>query len=220
MKLAKQLLSALLAMLLAFGLFLPAHAEEAEAAAQEVIAQEAPVITIVTQPKKRVKTKTNKEITLSVEAKIPEGVNGTLSYQWYRLDEDGTAVELAGETSPVLRLHLTSDDLKKVKMFQSVDELAGGANQLYYHVTVTCGYTEDGQEKSVSAESSKAEVYVYPSLAEYYSLLWRASTFLFRVQPQDDFEKLLKRTLAIVLLVVMPFTILFSPFIYLKIWLK
>jgi len=229
MKLVKQLLSALLAMLLAFGLFLPAHAEEVEAAAQEVIteevaaqeifAQEAPVITITKQPEAFTKTLTNKEITLSVEAKIPEGVEGTLRYQWYQREDGGASTELAGETSAVLHVRPKFDDLGKLKLSESLGEVTTGGGWLYYQVIVTCDYMEDGQEKSVSATSGKAEVLVYPSLLDYFRINWRLGTHFIYVHPEDSMGKFIKWFAAIIMPIIMPFSIIFLPFDYLKFWL-
>jgi len=220
MKLTKQLLSVLLAMALAFGLLLPAaHAEESDAAAQD-----APVITIVTQPKAFTKTLTNKEVTLSVEAKIPEGVNGTLRYQWYQMDDDGVAVEMEGESSPELRLRLTFDDLRKRKWLESVDEMmTSGTNSLYYYVMATCDYTEDGQEKSVSATSTKAEVYVYPSLVDFFRLLWSIGTYFIRIQPEGAKDNFLRCGMAIMTPMMISFVCILLPMVlpfeYIRFWL-
>jgi len=225
MKLAKQLLSALLAMLLAFGLFLPVHAEEVEAVAQEIAAQEAPVITITKQPEAFTKTLTNKEITLSVEAKIPEGVEGTLRYQWYQIDEDGMDVELEGETSPVLRRHLAFDDTKRTfsgKVYYDVGSLC-------YYAIATCDYLEDGQSKSVNVASEKAEVYVYFSLYDYiFKMIPSSFQFFlgFFSAPEDDpfLQKASKVLSVFILVIAAPIMMILLPIIlpygYIKFWFK
>jgi|GEM_PF-5567585 len=226
MKLVKQLLSVLLAMLLAFGLFLPAaYAEEGEViaqevateevdvqevAAQDVIVEEAPVITITKQPKAFTKTLTNKEVTLSVEAKMPESVDSTLRYQWYYLNKAGTAVKMEGETSPALRLRL---------MLDSPDEPL--VNR-YYFVTITCDYIEDGQEKSVSAASEKAEVAVYPSPTDCFRTIWSFVTTVIHIKAEGSAAKFAKWIVLVFELPTMLLMFLASPimilFNYIRFW--
>ena len=228
MKLVKQLSSMLLAMVLAFGLLLPAaHAEEGEVVAQEIAAQAAPVITITKQPEAFTKTLTGKEITLSIEAKIPEGVDGTLRYQWYQVDSDGIAVELKGETAAVLRLRLTYEDLRN---FKPSGETDNGVRNLYYHVTVTCDYAENGQEKSISATSKKAEIFAYFSLRDYLfkhtaQMLQQAINDLIPV-PEDDplgqgvmkaYSVLFRILLVPIMLILYPIVV---PLDYMKYWRK
>jgi len=242
MKLLKRLLSVLLVMALAFSLLLPvAYAEEGEAATQEIVAQEVdtqeveaqeveaaeqevaaqetPVITIVKQPKGRTKTATNKEISFSVEAKIPENVNGTLRYQWYQLDKDGVATELAGETSSVLRLRLIFDDLAQAGSDGDVYEPRSGAgpNSLYYYVVIICDYTEDGQEKSVNAMSEKTEVFLYHSLPDYFRAIWQLASFIIFVKPKQADDKVAKWYIMAFLPIIIPMLIINTPVYYLRI---
>ena len=221
MKLVKQLLSMLLAMLLAIVLLLPAvHAEEMEAAAQEIAAQDAPVITITKQPAAFTKTLTNKEITLSVEAKIPEGVDGTLRYQWYQMD-GGVAVALAGETFPALRLRLMYDDSEGFRFLKSADDAAA---KRYYQVVITCDYTEDGQDKNVDAASEIAEIYAYPSAAEYFRSVWRYFTSPIHREAKTVATKITKVIMITMLTPLSIFILLLSPMVvfvnYLFFWLK
>jgi len=216
MKLVKQLLSTLLVMALAFSLLLPvAYAEEGEAVvqeivaqevdAQEVIAQDAPVITITTQPKASTVTVTKKEVLLSAEAKTPEGINGTLRYQWYQLDKDGVAMELAGETASTLRVRPTYEDLDGFLLHELLGKLTLGPGTLRYRVRIICDYTEDGQEKSVNAESETVKIYVRSSLADCFHMMWDFNTFVLRMQPKDIAEKVAKWA-------VSPLQALFLPF--------
>jgi len=81
MKTTKRVLSILLAILLGLALLAPMASAAGDPAY-------APIIT--KQPKASVTVLTTKDLVLEVEAKLPDGVQGTLSYEWYR---DGRKVD-------------------------------------------------------------------------------------------------------------------------------
>ena len=77
MKPTKRLLAILLAVLLGLAVLAPMASAAGDPAY-------APIIT--KQPKEQVTIFTGKDLVLEVEAKLPDGAPGTLSYEWYRDD--------------------------------------------------------------------------------------------------------------------------------------
>jgi|GEM_PF-2899781 len=109
MKLSKKLLSALLALVLAFTLVLPVLAQENETEEPDSLI---PVIT--TQPAQSITTRTDQSFWVDIKAKIPaletamasQIKNGDLGIQWYVIPSEGAdaaPVESSSEDARVFR---------------------------------------------------------------------------------------------------------------------
>jgi len=115
-----------------------------------------PVIT--KQPKPEVTAFTNKDLILEVEAKLPEGVEGTLSYAWYAEAWNGG---------------LVGTDAKLVYRSGSIYYRTS-----YFQVEVTNTYLdEDGQEQTASVTSESCVVTFIEPLG-YTLLIWALNPFV------------------------------------------
>ena len=129
MKTTKRILGILLALALVFTLALPALAAD-------------PIITGVI-PQNPI-ARTGKSITLTVEAELPEGDAGPLSYQWYQW-VDGDWEEIAGATAKSLTVTATAEefipDFSELDSLDSLNfDVRGIAKQ--YQVVVSCAEGE------------------------------------------------------------------------------
>ena len=138
MKTTKRILGILLALALTLTLALPAAAAD-------------PIITGVS-PQNPV-ARTGKNITLTVEAELPEGDAGPLSYQWYQW-ADGDWEEIAGATAKSLTVTATAADFVPAN-FDEVFDTSDGFGSLetllfglikQYRVTVFCAGGQAAQD--------------------------------------------------------------------------
>jgi len=148
MKITKRLLSIALALVLGLGLLVPAFA-----AAE--IDPNAPII--LRQPNEAAFLFIGDTLRLTVEARLPQGSEGTLSFAWYyyepEFDEEPKAIG-AGQN---LTLAITHDFFYGDA---TPEERAMYAGKIYhFYVVVTNDFTdEDGQLQSVPVQSESAEV--------------------------------------------------------------
>jgi len=147
MKTTKRILSIALALLLALALLAPM------AFAEDETDPNAPVIDV--QPQEIGGVKVGKTFTLTVQARLPEGVDGTLSYQWINA-ASGTSI--ATGTSATLTAvfgenGIGDDDLENPLYSTS-----------YYYVVVTNTYEEGGVTKTASTQSETVTVTVINTL--------------------------------------------------------
>ena len=136
MKQTKRILSAALALVLAFALLVPAGA---------AIDPNAPVITAL--PNSPISVKIGKSFTLTAQARLPAGAEGTLSYAWYeflgnRLVATGPSATITAEAS-----------------------INGMKVEKYYYVVVTNTYEdENGVQQTASVESGTTAVLIINSI--------------------------------------------------------
>ena len=154
----------------------------------------APIIT--KQPKATQYICAGKDITLEVQARLPDGVEGTLSYAWY----DATA-----PYSPI------STDAKFVLTISKNESL--GSKIIYVVVTNTYN-NDEGEERKASTTSSTIEISIAPTLLNYLSTIWQL-----KWMPEDSSTRI--RIIATILfspsmLVYSLFYIVFYPFILLR----
>ena len=133
MKTTKRLLSVLLALALGLALFAPM------AAATD------PVITGIT-PQNQI-ARTGKKITLTVEAQLPAGAVGPLTYQWYQWS-DGEWQAIEGAQAKSMTVTTAIDEFVSADIDASVRNLMSGITQ-YYQVVVSCGEGQTAQNVSV-----------------------------------------------------------------------
>jgi len=144
------------------------------AAAEEAADPYAPVITQQPQRLKFVLNNgTDSVIFLEVQARLPDGVKGEISYAWY----DAAYPQTLIETAP--------------KLAQSTAFLIdrGFSNGRSYYVIVTNTYSIDGVERTASTRSNNAEVIIgstfgyamsKPFIVALFSLPFLPLHYLFR----------------------------------------
>ena len=150
MKTTKRILSTLLAVLL--GLALLAPMASAATAGDPAYA---PIIT--KQPKAQATVFTNKDLVLEVEAKLPDGAPGTLSYEWYR-----NGYKIDGNDAKLI-YPITDSLITKWDAFNVTNE---------FHVKVTNTYfDETSEEQTVSVESNTSTVRIVMRLGSFLQYL-------------------------------------------------
>jgi hypothetical protein len=152
MALTKRVLSIALALLLGLGLLAPM--------ASAAVDPNAPVIT--KQPSSSLKyIKTGKSFTLTVQADLLIGAEGTLSYAWY--ESPGNQLIATGSAA---RITATASN---GSMFPSS----------YYYVVITNTYNdENGDQQTASIQSDTVEVGVVNSIMGAGLASFQASNFL------------------------------------------
>jgi len=164
----KRVLSLLLSLVLGAALFAPAVAADGAA-----LDPYAPVI--MKQPKEEIYQVAayprGRNFTLEVEARLPEGVDGVLSYAWYDFDWTPESMAAPVAVGAKLELPIPEKDI-----------------ELTYCAVVTNTYVdpEDGETKTAYVKSVLVKVDVTKNFLSLIPFLWRskgvwgyASTILF-----------------------------------------
>ncbi|MCL2494650.1 MAG: hypothetical protein FWE98_03215 [Oscillospiraceae bacterium] len=149
MKSAKRILSIALTLALGLALLIPA-------AAAEPANPNAPIITV--QPRSKVYIKTGDVLKLEVEAELPSGSEGELSYEWYAYyGTDSTYYYLRRlmATGEVLE-YLVLEETMPNPYYPAYRDL--WSDYIFYAVVTNTYVDGDGQEQSVSVQSDPAAV--------------------------------------------------------------
>jgi len=149
MKHLKRLLCAVLCLALccAMGVF---------AVAEDEVDPYAPVIT--KQPKEFSSVRAGKSTTLEVQACLPDGVDGMLSYAWYEKMDPTQPLS----TSANAEISTLPEDLG-----------TSYADNKYYCVVVTNTFIdEEGQERTASATSKTARVFIHLGAGDLLATHW------------------------------------------------
>jgi len=148
MKTTKRLLSLLLALALGLALCVPAFAaDEAD--------PYAPIIT--KQPIEYITVREGKKLVLEITAKLPDGIQGKLSYDWFT--EFGSEAIASGARASI---PITRDMLYGMTGFT-----------YYFNVVVTNTYTDDnGEEQTASITSDTVSARVYPGYGMALAYAW------------------------------------------------
>lgn len=158
MKTTKRLLAVLLAVLLGLAVLAPMTSAADDSAY-------APIIT--KQPKAEVTVFTGKELVLEVEAKLPDGVEGTLSYEWISSLKRRVVGTDAKLIFPIT-WYTTSNYSGMPYHFQ--DD---------FHVVVTDTYIdEDGEVQTVSVKSNACRVTIVKDLGGFLRWWLNGVTFI------------------------------------------
>jgi len=146
MKTTKRLLSIALALLLGLAVLAP-MASAADDPAY------APIITV--QPKSQVTMFTGNDLVLEVEAELPEGIEGTLSYEWYCYSSRSGTTKVG--TDAKLVLPITKNMLYDITQLEY---------RIYAMVTNT--YNDDeGQNQTASTKSNSCTATVGLRLGDF-----------------------------------------------------
>ena len=153
MKTTKRVLGIVLALAMVLTLALPAGAADTPHPMAPVITKEPALALSLSQRMTEAETFITVGTPFSfsaVEAELPDGVTGTLEYQWYQ-----NSLPIVGANGPELTVSITLEDVKA----RIVSTFVSGAS---YYVEVINRYVEDGQEKT--AVTTSQELYVTPCL--------------------------------------------------------
>ena len=159
MKITKRVLAVLLALTLGLALLAPAAAAIGES---PVIVKD---IVEPTPGKREVQiSSTSYKLALEVDARLPEGAEGPLRYEWY---EETRGAARYG--NPINGFVYTTNVIEgqtgaKATISLSKEDAAKGAVYKRYYVKVSYTYMDNGQERTASAVSGKKEVSYHASL--------------------------------------------------------
>jgi len=159
MRHTKRALSILLALLLCITVFAPM------AAASDSVDPYAPIF--IKQPKVTLKGTTT--VVLEVDARLPDGVTGELSYHWYRYYNMFSSTHVAAGASVTV-----DDDRKPINDYRNFDQVLDYL-LIYptYYVEITNTYEDgDGNTKTSTITSDGVQVIIATPLIDVISECW------------------------------------------------
>ena len=170
----KRALCVLLSMVLGLMLLIPA------AAANEATDPYAPII--MKQPNQPMNEKfvqAGKNLKLEVQAQLPEGIVGTLSYAWYDFNWQPGSLAQPVATDAKAVIPTTKNMLTDYNA-DAYEKMKGGFATTYkYCVVVTNTYVDaEGQEQAVSVKSDLVEVNLFAGLGTALVGIWTRSSLL------------------------------------------
>ena len=144
----KKALSVLLALLLLLGLSIPVLAAETADPNAPIITRQPQSVSYVIRLIDGIPWAYAANVVLSIEAELPDGVEGVLSYAWYHIHPDTGAHILQSPNGPIFEWKASSID-----------------NGAYYVVVTTTWWDDLAVAHTASAQSDTAVVETTPSTA-------------------------------------------------------
>jgi len=161
MKTTKRVLSIALACVIALALFVPAIATE-------TANPNAPIITRQPNRPARPYVRAGNNLDLSVQAVLPQGVEGALSFEWFELGNDEPIATGASVLIPTSRDMVT---------------ITSSINWYIYAVITNTYIDEDGVEQAISVTSNMVVAVVFVSywhtLENLYRDAWERGALMF-----------------------------------------
>ena len=165
MKMTKRILCIVLTFTMGLALLIPT-------AATTPTDPNAPIIT--KQPKtSQIVIRDGKDVKLEVEACLPDGVEGTLSYAWYDYDwqPGDTTTPVATGAKTTVRAVCPFEKAMNEQRWDIIIGVGGlDLPAVPYCVVVTNTYTEGGVEKTAYTKSENMDVTIYPGVALMFKL--------------------------------------------------